>query len=164
MRTQVQSIHTSGGRQRCQSRSRLAIHAAVVSCALGLVVAPGAGYSQTLDGAMTAVQPNAARPAERHRAHVTSDNLVADAAVVQTPILQTVRQDPHVRAAAKVRETTRSKPMNRTAQAHLETSRQAIGLPPVAMVCQDCEPQPPCGIYRCGNSPIVDGATIAVER
>ena len=161
MWTQLHSIRSDGAARGCRSRAGLATYAAIVSCALGLMVPAQTASSQTLDGSVSAVQPNAVQAAKRHQARPTDNDASVDAAVVQHP-----HQKP---AAEKAHNSPRSKPMNRTARAYLESNRQATGLPPTAMVCQDCEPEPSCSVWAppCHpnrNSPTIDGAAIVVQR
>jgi len=113
--------------------------------------------SQTLDGSVRTVQPNDVRKAERHQARPTENDAVG-------AVAQNADQKPRFADGVKAQNQPRSTAMSRTARAHLESHHQATGLPPTAMICQNCEPEPPrCRLYNC-NSPIVDGATIVVAR
>jgi hypothetical protein len=110
--------------------------------------------AQTLDDSVRAVQPNDVRKAERHQARPSGNDAVAAA------VAQERAQKPADRV--QVQNPPRSTAMNRTARAHLESHSQAIGLPALAMICQDCEPEPPRCRRGCQNSSIIDGATIDV--
>jgi hypothetical protein len=128
--------------------------AVVVLTALGLLAPVHTASSQTVDSGSAAVPTSIVIAAQRHRAPSSGKDVLVDAPAVRTP----ARTAPQAtRVAAKHREAAGSKPMPRTALAYLESSRQALGPPPVAMVCLECDPAPG------RNSSIIDGATIVVE-
>ena len=150
MWTQFRSIPGGAVRKR-QSRARVAIHAAICAFTVGLMLPAKPASAQTHDGSVQAAQPNAVRAAERHRARpATSEAPIATAVV-----------ERRGGTSATAHNRTRSKTIDRTAQAYLEN--QGSTLPTTAMICQNCDPAPPCG-FRCGNSPIIDGAAIVVKR
>jgi hypothetical protein len=149
MWTQCQSIPSDGSARQHRSWRSLAIHAAIISSMLGLSVPPPTASSQTLDGPVRAVQPHDVRKAERHQSGQNND-------AAATAVLQTVEQPRRVEPHSSVISPTvriRSKAMNRTARAHLQNHRQGIGLPPTAMICQDCEPEHPTCPPRLYNCP-----------
>ena len=129
--------------------------AAIILTALGLLGPVHTASSQTVDSGSTAVQTGIVIAAQRHRAPRSGKEGLVDAPALPTPA-RTAPQD--TRTAAKPHQGAGSKPTNRTALAYLESSRQALGLPPAAMVCLDCDPAPR------RNSSIIDGATIVVEH
>jgi hypothetical protein len=158
MRTTLQSLPGDRAAWRRRSRGVRAIETAIMACALGLIVPATMASAQTRDGSGRAVQPKTVQAAERHQARRSDSVTVVDA------VEQSRKEKPvetSMRAEAVNRDTTRSKAMNRTAQAYLET--QATGLAPLGMICLDCEfePRPRGGAT---NSPIINGASIVVTR
>lgn len=149
MRTQLQLRPVGGAVRNRQSRTGLAMRAAICAFGIGLMLPATTASSQTPDGSVQAVQPKKVRAAERHHVRPTKEAPTAAAVVVERD---------GIRATATAQ---RSNTINRTAQAHLEG--QASTLPTTAMICVDCDPAPPCS-FRCGNSPIIEGATIVVRR
>jgi hypothetical protein len=154
MSIQLQSITSGGKRGRRRAYAGLA---AIMSCTLAFIVAADAASAQSATATGRSVQPNTAAAA-RHRAPVTSNEAAIDATVTHATALQT--------RPATVQDSSQQKPLNRTARAHLGTSRPAGALPSVAMICENCDPAPPCRVSPalCQNSPIVDGAVIAAKR
>ena len=149
MRTQLQLRPVGGAVRTRRSRTGLARRAAICAFGIGLMLPATTASSQT-PGSVQAVQPSAVRAAERH--HVRPNSQEDATVVVDRPVS---------RATATAHNGTRPKTISRTAQAHLES--QGSTLPTTAMICVDCDPAPPCG-FRCGNSPIIDGAAIVVRR
>jgi hypothetical protein len=153
MWTQLQLIPVGGAVRKRRSRAGLGMQAAICACSIGLMLPATTASSQTPDGSVQAVQPSAVRAAERHHVRPNTKGAPIDATVVV--------ERPGIRATATAHNGTRRKTINRTAQAHLES--QGSTLPTTSMICVDCDPAPPCG-FRCGNSPIIDGAAIVVRR
>ena len=152
----IQLLHTdNAGLTRGRASRIRPGTAAVVLTTLGLLGPVHTASSQTVESGSTAVQTSIVIAAQRHRAPSIGKDVLVDASPVRTPA-RTAPQD--TRTAAKPHKGAGSKPMPRTALAYLESSRQALGPPPVAMVCLDCDPAPS------RNSPIIDGATIVVEH
>jgi hypothetical protein len=122
--------------------------AAVISCTVGLVVAPALASAQSANDGVKIAQPTATPAAARHRGRVASS-----ATLVHAPARAEAQQDATVRGAAK---PDHARPINRTALAHLESSRDATGLASLSMRCLNCEPGPPTcppRLYNCPEEP-----------
>jgi hypothetical protein len=109
--------------------------AVIVLTALGLLGPVHTASSQTVESGPTAAQTSIVIAAQRHRAPSIGKDVLIDALTVRTP----ARAPQDTRGAAKPHKGFGAKSMDRTALAYAESSRRAFGLPPVAMVCQDCD-------------------------